>query len=505
MGAFALVALLWLAGCAALPGDVVRPTSQALTDVAATPLAREAAAATPDDQRHLSGLRLMPGGPEALATRVDMARNAQKSLDVQYYLIAPDASGRQFLRELRNAAARGVRVRLLVDDLHMTELDALLAGLAAHDNMQVRLFNPLPVRGTAFETRLLLSLHQFSRVNRRMHNKLYIADNTIAITGGRNIADEYFMRSESANFIDMDVLSIGPVVRGLSDVFDRYWNSDHAYPIHTLVAADGTPEALRARFDAWAGAAPTPAQLSAQEPSTPELAQPWLFAPVHVFADEPDKVTGAQVTSGTAMDSTMALMRSARSEVLIVSPYFVPGSRGLELMKEAVDQGVRIGVMTNSLAATDEPLAYWAYARYRPAMLELGVSLTELSPLPYRKFDLLGDLRSSLGRLHAKVTIVDKRWLLVGSMNMDARSARSNTEVGLVIDHAELADEALALMARHWTNSHYRLRMARGSKSVEWLESDEADSAIHHAEPHVGWFKRLRLGVVSMFVAEELL
>ena len=170
--------LLWLlSACAALPEGVQGQPSQALTDVAATALAREAAQATPDDKRHLSGLRLLPNGPEAMATRVSLARRAQKSLDVQYYLIAPDDTGRQFLRELRDAAPRGVRVRLLVDDLHASEQDERLIALAAHDNVEVRLFNPLPVRGNAFQARLLLSLHDFDRVNRRMHNKLFIVDN----------------------------------------------------------------------------------------------------------------------------------------------------------------------------------------------------------------------------------------------------------------------------------------------------------------------------------------
>ncbi|MFI4931285.1 MAG: phospholipase D-like domain-containing protein, partial [Burkholderiales bacterium] len=220
LGALALASWGLLSGCAALPGDVHRARSDAIADVAATPLAQLAASSTPDDKRHLSGLRLMPNGPEAFAARIALARRAQKSLDVQYYVVASDRTGRQFLRELRDAAERGVRVRLLIDDLHVGDQDDLLMGLAAHDNVQVRLFNPLPVRGGALQTRLLLSLHEFERVNRRMHNKLFVADNSIAVSGGRNIANEYFMRSESANYIDMDVLSIGPVVRGLSDVFD---------------------------------------------------------------------------------------------------------------------------------------------------------------------------------------------------------------------------------------------------------------------------------------------
>jgi putative cardiolipin synthase len=501
------VLLALLSACAALPEGVQREPSQAPVDVADTPLAREAAQATPDALRHLSGLRLLPNGPEALATRVALARRAQRSLDVQYYLIADDDTGRQFLRELRDAAARGVRVRLLIDDLHASGHDERLLALAAHDNVEVRLFNPLPVRGRAFETRLLLSLHEFQRVNRRMHNKLFIADNSVAVTGGRNIANEYFMRGTAANFIDMDVLSVGPAVRGLSEVFDRYWNSELSYPIDELVRPLPSHVEARAAFAAWvdgASVAEPSAQAAAQVLFEPRALQ---FAAVQVSADDPAKAAGAGASApgATAMDSTLLALGSAQSEVTIVSPYFIPGERGLKLMRGAIDHGIKVSVMTNSLAATDEPLAYWAYGRYRSEMLKMGVALSELSPVENRKFDMLGDFRSSLGALHAKVAVADRRWLLVGSMNMDGRSARSNTELGLLIDSPQLAEEALVLMSEHWSNSHYRLRLAETDQAVEWLAPGDDGRAAHRSEPHVSWLKRLRLGVMSMLVDEDLL
>jgi putative cardiolipin synthase len=386
-------------------------------------------------------------------------------------------------------------------------------ALAAHENVQVRLFNPLPVRGNAFETRLLLSLHQFQRVNRRMHNKLFIADNAVAVTGGRNIANEYFMRSTSANFIDMDVLSVGPVVRGLSEVFDRYWNSELSYPIDALVRPLAARDDARASFSAWvdgASVAEPGAAAAAQVLTEPRALQ---FAAVQVVADDPAKAAGVDANApgtggaamNSAMDSTLLTLRSAQSEVMVVSPYFIPGERGLKAMQGAIDRGIKVSVMTNSLAATDEPLAYWAYARYRDPMLKMGVALSELSPVANRKFDMLGDFRSSLGALHAKVAVADRRWLLVGSMNMDGRSARSNTELGLVIDSAELAEEALVLMTEHWSNSHYRLRLAERDQRVEWVAPGGDANAVHRSEPHVSWFKRLRLGMMSMLIDEELL
>ena len=210
-----------LGGCAVLPGQVERPVSYSRSDVADTPLAQIAAASTPEDQQALSGFRLLPDGAQAFDARIALIRRAEKTLDVQYYVIASDATGREFLRELQGAAGRGVRVRILVDDLYATGQDELFAGLAAHDNVEVRMFNPLPVRGGSFAQRIFFSLHQFSRINHRMHNKLFIADGSFAVTGGRNIADEYFDRSGEANFIDMDLLSTGPVVQQLAEHLQR--------------------------------------------------------------------------------------------------------------------------------------------------------------------------------------------------------------------------------------------------------------------------------------------
>lgn len=507
-GMLALLALVLLSGCAGLPTQAQRSHSEALTDVAATPLARIAAASTPDHLRHLSGFRLLPQGDQAFDARITLARRAEKTLDVQYYLIAQDHAGHQFLRELRDAAARGVRVRLLVDDLYTAGQDELLLALAAHANVEVRLFNPLPVRAASLRARVLLSLHEFDRINRRMHNKLFITDNSFAVTGGRNIGDEYFMRAKQANFIDMDVLSSGPVVRELSDVFDRFWNSEQVFPIGSLVAQTAAAIEVRERFDALLD---TFARRDAHVGSALEaqLATGHVelhYAAAQVFADAPAKAAALEPSAlrATAMNSTLAALRSAQHEVLIASPYFVPGERGMAMMREAAAHNLRISVMTNSLAATDEPLAWWGYARYRPEMLKLGVTLYELSPTQRGRSRLLGDFSSSLGRLHAKVAVVDRRLLLIGSMNMDARSSRTNTEIGLLIDSHALAEEAATLLHRDSSTSNWRLRMD-SSQRIEWIEHDDEEEVVHRAEPSAGWLTRLRLGLMSMFVAEDLL
>ena len=382
-----LAAALVLAGCAALPSQVERPVSYARADAADSTLGRIATASTPNDDPALSGFRLLPDGDEALDARIALIRRAEKTVDVQYYLIANDRTGREFLRALDAAAARGVRVRILVDDLYATGEDALFAGLASHANVEVRLFNPLPVRGGSFATRLALSLHDFARINHRMHNKLFIADNSFAITGGRNIADEYFDRSGAANFIDMDLLSSGAVVAELAQVFDSFWNSPYVYPAQSLArGARGESDAADRRGRGDAAAAPADVVARSSGPIATELARGHVtqrFAPARVLADAPAEIDDNDPgrADSPVMRAHLELFGSARSSVLVASPYFVPGADGLAALREARAHDVRFMVMTNSLATTDEPLVHFGYARYRLGLLKLGVALHELMPM----------------------------------------------------------------------------------------------------------------------------
>ena len=505
----ALLLSLVMAGCASLPSQVQRPVSSALADTADTPLARIAAAAAPDDERQLSGFRPLMDGDHALNARIALIRRAQKSLDLQYYLIASDEVGLLLLRELRDAAARGVRVRLLVDDLYAAGQDELFAGLAAHANVELRLFNPLPARSGTFGARIVLSLHEFTRINRRMHNKLFIADNAFAIVGGRNLANEYFMRSESANFIDADVLATGPVVRELSTVFDAYWNSEQAWPVHSLAA--GKPADARANFDAMvrdAAAEPavTPRDRFGRSSVQAQLDSGRLeqrFATAEVFADTPAKAAGSGNTEAAPMAAAMGAMRAARSDVLIVSPYFVPGESGMAVLQDVLDKQVRLTVVTNSLGATDEPLVHWGYARYRPAMLKMGVALRELGARLSGRTSAFGDFHSSLARLHAKLAVVDQQRLFIGSMNMDARSARLNTELLLAIDSRELSAEVASLLTGEQASLTYRLRLAGEDDHIEWVSTEGPHEVAHRTEPDCGWGLRLKLATLSAFVNEE--
>jgi len=503
-----LLISMTLVGCAGLPTHVERPVSTAMSPAADTPLARIADASTPEDQRELSGFRLLVDGDHALNARIALIRRAQKSIDVQYYQIASDAVGFAFLRELRDAAARGVRVRLLVDDLYAAGQDELFAGLAAQPNVELRLFNPLPARSGGFGSRLVLSMHEFERINHRMHNKLFIADNTFAVAGGRNIANEYFMRGESANFIDADVLASGPVVRELSAVFDAYWNSEQVYPVQSLAGSDAAE--ARALFDMTVRDTERDMPVTARDRFGRTSVQAQLdsghleqsFAAVKVFADAPTKVTGKNADEATPLVATRSAMRAARSDLLIVSPYFVPGQSGMSLLQEVTDRHVRLTVVTNSFGATDEPLVHWGYARYRHAMLKMGVAVHEITASVAPQSASLGDFHSSLARLHAKVAVIDQQQLFIGSMNMDARSARLNTEMVLLIDSPALSAEVASLLHGEHSAKTYRLRVAGADEHIEWVSTHEQQEVVQRTEPGCGLAMRLKLATLSAFVNE---
>ncbi len=505
-GWLALIAVLALSlalcGCAALPAGVQRPVSHAITAERGA-LADLVAASTPAGQQALSGAQLIADGDQALVARIELIRRASQSLDLQTYHIASDGTGLAILRELQAAAGRGVRVRLLVDDLYAAGQDALFAALALQTNVQVRLFNPLPVRSGSFVSRIALSLHEFSRINRRMHNKLFIADATLAVTGGRNIADDYFKRGEASNFIDMDVLASGPVVHELSALFDRFWNSEQAFPVQAFAQGDAAQFAqLSAGAHSGETAAVTPGRRSGVAEQLDRGRLALHFARAELLADGPAKAAGVVARSTRAEVDT--LMRTAQTELMIVSPYFVPGDHGLAMIKALTERGVQIGVMTNSLAATDEPLVHSGYAKYRLALLKTGAKLQELGAKLAGKAGVAGNFRSSQGRLHAKLVVIDRSRLFIGSMNMDGRSERHNTELGLLFDSPALAAEAAQTFHSGAQAGTYRLRLAAHEK-IEWLADEDGATVAFADEPGHSAALQMKLSLLSVFVAEDLL
>lgn len=511
--------LAWLlVACSGMPPRTEPPESRALANTGATTLGRVAAASRPAGNQEVSGFRLLPMGEFAFTARTSLAARAERSIDVQYYHVQNDAAGVTFLRELRDAAQRGVRVRLLVDDFHAAPIYPLLQGLAAHPNLEVRLFNPLPVSQGSALMRMVMSLSEFKRVNHRMHNKLFVADNAVAVYGGRNVANEYFMSSKSANFVDLDVISVGPVVQALSQSFDRYWNSEHVWMLRDVLPTSEEPAELRADFERRQLAMP-PMQLTHYErdplgqssvPAQLDSGRLTMLAgTAQVHADSPDKVTNPGSTTPTltnAMRGKLDIIAGAMSEVVIVTPYLLPGPVGLRMMKEAADRGRAATIITNSLTSTDEPLVHRAYARHRVAILKLGMNLYEFSPTLTKRSMRFGDFGTSLSRLHAKAAMVDRRWLVVGSVNLDARSAIYNTELGVVIDCPPLTEQAVQLLASDDYGSMYQLRLAPDGQSVQWWTADASGrNTVITEEPGRSWLQDLVLWFQSLFVDDTSL
>ena len=503
-----------LAGCSSLPMRGEVPESRAFQDTATTSLARVVAASRAPEETAPSGFGLLLEGEFAYDARGALLHRAERSLDLQYYTIHRDQSGRMLLRELRDAAQRGVRVRLLVDDSHAAEIQDLLVGLATYANAEVRLFNPLPMRHGAPVIRIVLSPGDFQLYNHRMHNKLFIADNAVAIYGGRNVADEYFMKNDVANFIDFDAISTGRVVADLSAVFDRYWNSLSSWPVHTVLGVPADQAEARRQFDVAVEDAHVPAPetatdlmgLASTETQLRDGRLKLSYAAAEVHADPPEKASDPALAMQptVAVSALLNAFSSAKREVLIVSPYFVPGEVGMPLIRQARANGVRISIFTNSLGSTDVPLVHRSYASYRLAMLRLGVDLYEVSPTQTRRSRRFGDFGRSIPRLHAKVAVVDRQRLLVGSANMDGRSAVGNTELGVIIDDAVLANKMARRIADESFTSVYKLRLLPDGNSIEWIDTDEdGQTSATREEPDSGWWVRLKLWLLSLVVAER--
>ena len=480
----AVVLATWAVGCASLPSNVARTPSTAFAAPEQTTLGRLAQERRAQDRaRADSGFNLLDSVDAAYSSRLALIDGAQRSLDLQYYAIHADNSTELLLQRLRDAARRGVRVRILMDDFNTVGRDAQVLRLAFEPNVQIRLFNPLPgSRGSLFG-RILTSVHDTARIQKRMHNKLFIADNAMGITGGRNLGDAYFGGDGKSNFVDLEVLAVGRVVRDMSASFDRYWNDELAYPMQTLVTAKELENLKQAdegpvptadpshpaASAASAASAPKPTPTGSILPaSTPTAAVniektpmdlrrvPLAWAPSVLLVDEPGKIGPGddEADAGeTVIDGLLGLMHQARQDVLIVSAYFVPGAQMMEEFRQLRTRGVRVRVLTNSLASNDAPAAHAGYARYRKDLLAMGVELYEMRA---EQEGTIGGMGSTAGlggggsksgtsraSLHTKAVFIDGRLAVIGSMNLDLRSQRQNSEVGLVIRSASLVRLAL--------------------------------------------------------------
>lgn len=510
--------LVFLAACGSLPErPAVRESSTAIPASNATALGR-ITAQFPED-KELSGFRALPQSVFDLDARLELIKRAQSSLDLQYYLLGNDKTGRLILRSLRDAAQRGVRVRLLLDDLYTADLEPLLLGLASYPNVEIRLFNPFTFAHGNPLLRNLNFMSDFKRLNHRMHNKLFVADGAMAVVGGRNLADEYFVRSREANFVDFDVLATGPLVRKLSQIFDIYWSSDQVFPLASVVPTPDSPQALRQRFDA--AVRPELAPLPRDVPEADIYGNPplgveidrgqfhFVTAWANAYADPPAKADSARVLT----DARALLIRryveqimATRSEILMVSPYLIPGRMGMEHMRELREHGVAVRIVTNALTGNDELVVDSSYRHYRVPMLRLGVELYELSPEEIRRSKLFrSTFGSSRGGLHAKVTLIDRETVLMGSMNLDQRSAYLNTELGVMIRSAEMARKALVEFNFDKIEGVYRVELKPDGTGLRWIGTGDDAGKVLDSEPGDSLLMRLRLWLDEQLISEDML
>jgi putative cardiolipin synthase len=405
----------------------------------------------PEEARHAgaSGFHLIGTGPEAFAVRARSVELAERSLDVQTYIWNDDLTGRFLAYALLTAADRGVKVRLLVDDMDARSKNYGFVALDAHPNIEVRMFNPLPSRsGTLAFIGDFVSAGK--RLNHRMHNKTWIADNRIALVGGRNLGDEYFGASEDVNFVDLDFAMFGPVVRDASASFDKYWNSRAAYPIALLNPEGVTPAALeelreRARAAAEGARNSSYAELLKRDDAVERLVSgDWPVewsSDFRFVSDDPLKALKEQtLEKSDVLSALVPLLKAAQESETLISPYFVPGRRGTAFFVERAKEGKQVRILTNSLAANDVAAVHGGYSQYRKKLLESGVKLWELKPLPGMKpkSSMFGSSGSSL---HTKALLVDGRKLFVGSYNLDPRSTALNCEQGVLVTSKALGSQ----------------------------------------------------------------
>jgi len=572
----ALVAIVLQGACAQLPEHVDRPVSVALPSPSGTALeALVQQRRKADAARFESGFLLLGGPPAAYGSRLALIEGAQKTLDLQYYAIHADASTGRLLRGIRAAAGRGVRVRILLDDLHSTGRDALVLGLAFVPNIEMRLFNPLAgARGSSL-ARLFNSIGDASRIQQRMHNKLFLADNVLGVTGGRNLGDAYFGNALKGNFIDLDILAAGPIVQDLSRSFDSYWNNERAYPVQSLVKreelqaireraeradrelADESARSLNApppptpqtptpaEGEPKPGAAPTAAQLTRawdEKPLDLRTAR-FVWAPAVMLADQPGKIpadkgpnqekapglvvsqpndranpsrraasleASSDIAAGsdTVVEGLLQLIGQASSDLLIISPYFVPGPDMKQAFAAARGRGVRIRVLTNSLASNDAPVAHVGYSRHRQDLLKIGVELYELrseQASVSNAFGSAGDgsVGESRSMLHSKVLVMDGRLLVVGSMNLDLRSQLQNTELALLVRSAELSRTASEQIERGMREGSWRIELNDGS--LIWRAPEGSGLKDTSTEPDASLTLRLMLKLFGPLAPDQLL
>ena len=476
----------------------------------------------------LSGLHLLDAALDAFAARMLLARAAERTLDLQYYIWHGDRTGTLLLEAIHQAAERGVRVRLLLDDNGIAGLDTILAALDRHPNIAVRIFNPFRIRFP----KAIGFLADFHRLNRRMHNKSFVADGAVAILGGRNIGDEYFGAQDGGLFADLDVLAIGETVPGVAREFDRYWNSACAYPAAQILrrVSEGQRRKLARRASAVERdpSARDYVERIRELPLIDALLAGTLdvvWARVDVISEPPEKVLGQAPEAALLAGQIEDVIGTPARELCVIAGYFVPGEKGAAMFADFARRGVSVKILTNSYAANDVGIVHAGYAPRRRPLLEAGVRLFEIcgttGGAPTRRQRRRGHrlgigsrlrgsgsgsvaaLRSSASTLHAKTFAVDRERLFIGSFNFDPRSAELNTELGFVIDSPDLAARIAESFDEVVPKMSYEVKLV--GDALTWTEQGERNTVVHTSEPNMTLTDRAIVALAERLPIEHLL
>jgi putative cardiolipin synthase len=511
----AAVIVLMIAGCASLPENFDRPKSYALTDTENTAFGK-ARAEERSAHTEKSGFHLLGNGLDAFVARAVLAHYAERSIDVQYYLYHNDLVGRLFTDLLLKAADRGVRVRLLVDDMDLGGRDLGAAALNSHPNVEVRIFNPF----SRNVSRISQFVTRFGSVTRRMHNKSFTVDNQVSILGGRNIGNEYFDADPDLAFADLDVIAIGPVVKEVSSVFDRYWNSELAYPASVLLKGElPTPEKveeLRGKLNEYVADQIDSEYLQALRNS--DLANKirkdqieFRWGDAEVVFDQPEKLLhDFSATEYHLSPMLKPYWEEVDKELIIFSPYFVPGKPGTAFLTQLAQRGVRVRILTNSLASNDVGLVHAGYKKYRKKLLRGGVELYELNKKLTRKQrkEKKGAGGSSKASLHAKSFIFDCKQVFIGSLNLDPRAVLHNTEIGVVLKVPKIAEEMAKRFEENIEQVAFRLELKKdenGYEKLVWHGWEKGEQVVYTHEPYTGFWRRFGISFMSIWPIESQL
>ncbi len=510
------LSLLLLNSCASLPSNRTAPETYALTNARDTRLGRESHALTKKNSLN-SSFVLLANGIDAFAARIGLARHADRSIDAQYYMIHDDLTGNIFVDELLEAADRGVRVRILIDDMDLIDRDDGIAIAASHPNIFIRIFNPF-IR-SIFRSRTSQFVTRFGSVTRRMHNKSFTVDNQVTIVGGRNIGDEYFEANPALSFADLDILAIGAVVPEVSASFDEYWNSTFAYPIQTLkpelpgkkIFTERRKELTNYVNSKIASEYKEKLLNSQIRKSIQNDTLNYTPGSARVLSDHPDKLSGYDAQYSLTLASQLDhYLQNLKKELLIFSPYFVPGKIGTELLCNLSRNGVRIRILTNSLASTDVGIVHAGYAKYRTTLLRAGVELYELDTVLSReeRKAMKENSPGSKASLHAKSFVFDRKRTFVGSLNLDPRSLIENTEIGIMVNSDDLAEEMASGFNQIVDAMAFRLQLVTdedGIEYIDWHGRRDGNEYIWRTDPYTGFWRRLAIGLTSILPIESQL